>query len=88
MSRKCKHLRSATAGPMPDGGCGDCLAMGDEWVHLRYCVDCGHTGCCDASNNQHARKHATTSAHPVVRSKEPGEYWAYCFEHDQMTVLT
>lgn len=67
---------------MREGGCEECLAMGDTWVHLRYCVECGHTGCCNSSKNKHATKHWETTGHKVVRSKEQGEHWAYCFDDD------
>lgn len=83
----CAHLENVPLDPMPEGGCSDCLAIGDTWVHLRYCVACGKTGCCDDSKNRHARKHAEADGHPVVRSKEPGEYWAWCFE-DQAGIRT
>ena len=82
MTNACVHLTDIVADPMPDGGCEACLEIGDTWVHLRYCVACGRTSCCDSSKNQHARKHAATSGHGVVRSKEPGENWAYCFKDD------
>ena len=42
------------------------LAIGDTWVHLRYCVTCKETRCCDDSKNRHARKHAATAGHPVI----------------------
>lgn len=67
---------------MPAGGCEDCIAIGDTWVHLRFCVACGRTSCCDSSKNQHARKHAGATGHGVIRSKEPGEHWAYCYPDD------
>jgi len=82
MAVPCVHLTTVQADPMPDEGCGDCLAVGDTWLHLRYCVTCGYIGCCDSSKNRHARQHAHTIHHPVVRSKEPGESWAYCFDDD------
>ena len=82
MSAPCTHLENIPLVDMPDGGCEDCLAIGDTWVHLRYCVACGHTGCCDSSKNKHARAHAGSTGHGVVRSKEPGEHWAYCFPDD------
>ena len=82
MSAPCTHLENIPLVEMPDGGCEDCLAIGDTWVHLRYCVACGHTGCCDSSKNKHARAHAGSTGHGVVRSKEPGEHWAYCFPDD------
>ena len=79
---ECTHLDAVEAdSPRPEGGCLDCLAMGDTWVHLRYCETCGMVGCCDDSKNRHARAHAMEQGHPVVRSLEPGENWAWCFEH-------
>jgi CPA2 family monovalent cation:H+ antiporter-2 len=78
----CAELLEVTVGPVPEGGCPACIEMGDSWVHLRFCVTCGAIGCCNDSKNQHARKHAVSGGHPVIRSKEPGEFWAYCFDHD------
>jgi thioredoxin reductase (NADPH) len=67
----------------PSGhGCQECLATGGEWVHLRLCMSCGHVGCCDSSPNKHATKHFHRSHHPVIRSYEPGEDWAYCYVDD------
>jgi CPA2 family monovalent cation:H+ antiporter-2 len=80
--RPCPELANVPLVPMPPGGCIDCLAVGDTWVHLRYCVECGETRCCDSSKNRHARAHWTETHHPVVRSKESGEAWAYCYPHD------
>ena len=74
----CEHLRSVPNDPKPEGGCAQCLALGDHWVHLRFCVTCGEIGCCDDSKNQHASRHAATEGHPVLRSKEPDENWAWC----------
>ena len=60
-------------------GCSDCLATGDRWVHLRICMKCGRVGCCDSSKNKHATKHWHASGHPIIRSYEPREEWAWCF---------
>jgi uncharacterized UBP type Zn finger protein len=60
-------------------GCEECLAMGDEWVHLRLCMECGHVGCCDDSKNKHATKHYRHTKHPIIRSFEPGERWGWCY---------
>lgn len=87
MSHRCEHLRSVPVVPMPPGGCVECLAIGGTWVHLRFCVECERTLCCDDSPNQHARKHWQADGHPVIRSKEPGENWAWCFEHDTGVTL-
>lgn len=78
----CEHLVGLPLDPMPEGGCVECLAIGGTWVHLRYCVTCKETRCCESSPNQHARKHAASAGHPVVRSKEPGETWAWCYDHE------
>jgi hypothetical protein len=59
--------------------CVECEAAGGWWFHLRRCAQCGHVGCCDSSPNQHARSHAGTSGHPVIRSFEPGEDWFWDF---------
>jgi CPA2 family monovalent cation:H+ antiporter-2 len=67
-------------------GCEDCLRIGDDWVHLRICLSCGHVGCCDSSPNRHASAHAGTTGHPLICSAEPGEDWAYCYL-DETTML-
>ncbi|WP_448006505.1 UBP-type zinc finger domain-containing protein [Agromyces bauzanensis] len=62
--------------PPPSGaGCVECLEGGGWWFHLRRCVECGHVGCCDASPEQHASRHATELGHAVAMSFEPGEDW-------------
>lgn len=79
----CDHLLHTSGRACPDAtGCPACLAAGDTWVHLRWCDACGQVGCCDDSPNRHARAHAVSASHPVVRSLEPGETWAWCFEDE------
>jgi uncharacterized UBP type Zn finger protein len=78
----CEHLTGVPAEEVEAEGCVSCLEMGGRWVHLRMCLGCGRVGCCDDSPNRHARAHAADSGHPAVRSAEPGEFWAWCFEHD------
>jgi uncharacterized UBP type Zn finger protein len=71
----------------PEGdvaGCEDCLKTGDRWVHLRMCQSCGHIGCCDSSPNKHATAHHEATAHPVIRSIEPGEDWSWCYPDQLM----
>ena len=53
------------------------------WVHLRMCLTCGHVGCCDHSPNGHATGHFQATGHPLLRSLEPGEVWAWCFADDE-----
>jgi uncharacterized UBP type Zn finger protein len=80
MAQQCKHLVQVRAvEPKTPDGCEECLASGDEWVHLRLCLECGHVGCCDDSLNRHATKHFGKTKHPIMRSFEPGEDWGFCF---------
>jgi Zn-finger in ubiquitin-hydrolases and other protein len=68
----------------PSGnGCVECLHSGGWWLHLRRCAQCGHVGCCDMSPKQHASAHFHATAHPVIRSFEPGEDWFYDYRTQQ-----
>ncbi|HYZ83734.1 MAG TPA: UBP-type zinc finger domain-containing protein [Bryobacteraceae bacterium] len=67
--------------------CEECIKVGGRWVHLRQCLTCGHMGCCDSSPGKHATKHYQSSHHPIVRSMEPGERWAWCYV-DEMVLET
>ncbi|MGZ6772373.1 MAG: UBP-type zinc finger domain-containing protein [Mycobacteriaceae bacterium] len=64
-------------------GCEQCLRLGTPWVHLRLCLTCGEVGCCDSSPMKHARAHAGSTGHVVVRSMEPGENWRWCYADEQ-----
>jgi Zn-finger in ubiquitin-hydrolases and other protein len=77
----CTHLDQITVTELPTSiaGCEECLKIGGRWLHLRMCMSCGKIGCCDDSPNRHARAHASTGGHAIVRSAEPGEHWAWCF---------
>jgi hypothetical protein len=76
----CPHLETIDRDVRPRAkGCEECLKMGDTWVHLRLCMQCGHVGCCDDSKNKHATRHFHRSKHPIIRSLEPGETWGWCF---------
>lgn len=83
--RACEH-----AAKMPPdvtsaaSGCEECLKLGDTWVHLRICMQCGRVGCCDSSKNKHASKHYASSGHPIIRSYQPREEWAWCFPDELM----
>jgi uncharacterized UBP type Zn finger protein len=78
------HAAGRSRAVEPSGhGCEECLASGGEWVHLRLCLTCGHVGCCDSSPGRHATQHFHETHHPVIRSFEPGEDWAYCFADEE-----
>ena len=77
----CSHLDQIEVTETQDriDGCEECLKAGSEWVHLRQCLTCGKVGCCDSSPNRHATAHFHESEHPLVRSAEPNEDWAWCY---------
>ena len=78
-STECTHVGDIHEVTPSANGCEDCLAIGDTWFHLRLCMHCGHMGCCDSSKNKHATKHFHDTGHPIVRSAQPGEEWAWCY---------
>jgi uncharacterized UBP type Zn finger protein len=82
MEKKCTHLNRIKNVQPQTLGCEECLALGDEWVHLRLCMSCGHVGCCNESKNKHAEKHYKSKRHPIIKSFEPGETWGYCYIDD------
>ncbi len=86
MPSLCHHIAQLHAvEPRTPKGCEECLQTGSGWVHLRLCLTCGHVGCCDSSPGKHATKHFLASDHPVVRSFERGEDWAWCYV-DQLLI--
>ena len=80
----CQHLKSIKKVTPSGEGCKECLELGDDWVHLRLCMECDHVGCCDDSKNRHATKHFHGSHHPIMFSYEPGEAWGYCYVDELM----
>lgn len=85
----CSHLRKLAVPRsepvVPSAhGCEECLRRGDSWMHLRLCMTCGHVGCCDDSPNRHATGHFHRTRHPVIKSFEPGEDWAWCYADSDM----
>jgi uncharacterized UBP type Zn finger protein len=82
-----EHLGTvAEVTPSTEQGCEDCLRDGTRWVHLRECLACGHVGCCDSSPSRHASAHWNATGHPLVRSFEPGEQWAWCYPDELLLV--
>ena len=76
---QCSHTSQLEDVSPRTNGCEECLTSGDTWLRLRMCLTCGHVGCCDSSRNKHATKHFHRAKHPIMRSLEPGEDWAWCF---------
>ena len=84
MKKSCAHLSEAKDFPLGRRVCEDCIKIGDNWVHLRQCLVCGHIGCCDSSKNKHAAKHHHATNHAIIRSAEPGEDWGWCYPDEAM----
>jgi uncharacterized UBP type Zn finger protein len=84
MPPACSHLDQIKITQSDKRVCEDCVKIGGTWVHLRLCLTCGHVACCDSSPNRHATKHFHASAHPLVRSLEPGESWVWCYADEVM----
>jgi uncharacterized UBP type Zn finger protein len=75
-----EHLPSlASPRASYEKGCEECLKLGSRWVHLRECLVCGNVACCDSSIHKHATQHFHATGHPILRSVEPGETWAWCY---------
>lgn len=79
----CSHLDQIRSVFPSAAGCEECLRIGDEWVHLRLCLTCGHVGCCDSSKNKHATAHFHETEHPMMRSLEVFDDWAWCFVDEE-----
>ena len=79
MGSACRHTKEIKIAATKTRVCEECVKMGDTWVHLRLCLQCGHVGCCDSSKNKHATRHFASTLHPLVRSIEPGENWVWCY---------
>jgi uncharacterized UBP type Zn finger protein len=84
MAAKCSHLKEIRQVTPHTKGCEECLKIGQSWVHLRLCMECGHVGCCDSSIGKHATKHFHATKHPIIRSFEPGEDWLWCYVDELM----
>ena len=84
MTTPCEHLDPDARIDPPLRVCQPCVAMGAEWHHLRQCLTCGQTSCCDLSPNRHATAHFEAMGHPLIRSAEPGDAWGWCYVDDRL----
>jgi hypothetical protein len=84
MRQACPHGDAVQPVPAPLDVCEACIEIGGEWVHLRQCLTCGRTLCCNDSPNRHMTAHWNETGHPLMRGASPGEQWAWCFADDAM----
>ena len=80
----CEHFEPVIRVNPPLDACSDCLEIGGSWVHLRQCLACGRTSCCNQSPNRHATAHFRETGHPMIRSVPPDESWQWCYEDDRL----
>ena len=86
-AQQCTHLGEIRKVKPHTAGCEECLKIGQSWVHLRLCLECGHVGCCDSSIGKHATKHFHATKHAIMQSHEPGESWGWCYVDEIMLDL-
>jgi hypothetical protein len=79
MPDDCVHVPPESEFPAPGRGCEICLEIGSTWHHLRQCLTCFRTLCCDDSPNRHMSAHNAQVGHPVMRSAERDDEWAWCY---------
>jgi uncharacterized UBP type Zn finger protein len=77
--RECAHLGATLVVSPTQVRCAGCIREGTRTVHRRMCLTCGEVGCCDSSPARHARRHHEATGHPLIRSIESGETWAWCY---------
>jgi hypothetical protein len=80
----CLHIGDISALAPPKDVCEACAEIGGTWVHLRQCLTCGRTLCCDSSPNRHASGHSRDAGHPAMRGADPGDTWTWCFVDEAM----
>lgn len=80
----CDHFEPVIQVDAPLPVCAPCVETGGTWVHLRQCLTCGLTACCDLSPDRHATAHFRETGHPMIRTAEPGEDWRWCYPDDRL----
>lgn len=86
LQRNSPNRHTAQAREVTPGAdrCEECLATGDVRVRPRVCLSCGHVGPCDSPKHKHATTNFRATRGAVVRSLEPGETRAYCYEEQTL----
>jgi CPA2 family monovalent cation:H+ antiporter-2 len=86
MTPLCEHFDTGVEVAPPLAVCQPCTEIGGTWFHLRQCLVCGQTSCCDRSPNRHATAHWRQTGHAMMRSAEPGEPWRWCYEDELLFI--
>jgi monovalent cation/hydrogen antiporter len=80
----CEHFEADLQLDPPLDVCSACIEIGATWVHVRQCLTCGQTSCCNQSPNRHATAHFRETGHPMIRTAEPAEDWRWCYPDDRL----
>jgi uncharacterized UBP type Zn finger protein len=68
--KQCSHLDQIRIKTTDKHVCEECIKMGDTWVHLRLCLECGNVGCFLQEQARHqALSSHQTSAHAFNRAR-------------------
>lgn len=70
--KECNHYPKETVEPQSKV-CQEC----DETFNLRVCMTCGHVGCCESDPGQHAKAHAESTGHHIIKSNPPDQEGAF-----------
>jgi hypothetical protein len=64
----CTHLDQVEVKQLAESveGYEERMKVGDSWLHLRICLECGKVGCCDDSSNRHAPPRGVSYATPTL----------------------
>lgn len=84
MPTPCSHADAIQPVPPPLEVCEACIKIGSDWFHLRQCLTCGQTLCCDESPNRHMTGHWHEVGHPIMRNASEGGDWTWCYPDDGM----
>ncbi|HEX7949698.1 MAG TPA: UBP-type zinc finger domain-containing protein [Candidatus Limnocylindrales bacterium] len=84
MTRSCEHFGADLQLDPPLDVCASCVDIGATWFHLRQCLTCGRTSCCNASPNRHATAHFDETGHPMIRAVQADEDWQWCYVDDRL----
>lgn len=74
---------------LPDGErgnlafCEECLLYGAESVLLRICLTCGHVGCAEGSQDDHAAEHYAETDHPIAAAIGSALVSRWCYPDER-----
>ena len=81
-TRRCVHVPSHMPDVAPEDACAQCH-NGDN---RRFCLTCGHVGCCDSLQG-HAKAHAEQTGHWVMTALPLSRLaFVWCYKCDDYVI--